>query len=94
MPDALGTFAEFHERPVLTFRNGSYMYVNNVVLRADAVRAAIESIENIMSVEKFDEIGIYAGNFDDWIDVKDAGKVFMEYDNFNTQKIDEFLSSI
>lgn len=85
--NALGTFAEFHEQPVLTFRNGSYISANRSAFSADTIR----SVSVItMAAENFPR----TYRWDDWVDVKDVCEVFARETNFNTQKLDEFLDGM
>lgn len=84
--DALGTFAEFHEQPILTFRNGSHISINRCAYSADVIRCAIARAEN------FD--GTYTWDLDDWGEVKDVREVCARETNFSTQKLDEFLDEM
>lgn len=84
MSDALGTFAEFLEQPVLTFRNGSYISINRRAYSADVIRSAIARAEDWPNVR----------SFDDWVDVKDVCEVFARETSFNTQELDEFLDEM
>ena len=81
---ALYTFAEFHEQPVLTFRNGSYISVNRRTYSADAIRSAIARVEYWRQVR----------SLDGWADVKDIDEVFARETSFNTQELDEFLDEM
>ena len=81
---AFGTFAEFHEQPVLTFRNGSYISVNRCTYSVDVIRDAIARAENWPHVS----------SFDDWADVKDICEVFERETSFNTQELDKFLDEM
>lgn len=87
MSDELGTFAEFLEQPVLTFRNGSYISINRRAYSADVIRSAIAMAENWPHVRRYDGL-------DKWVDVKDAYEVFAIESNLNTQKLDEFLDEM
>ena len=90
MSDALGTFAEFHEQPILIFRNGSYISINRCAYSADVIRSSIAMSEAMA------ENLSHVRSFDDWIDVKDADVcgVFVREANLNTQKLDEFLDEM
>lgn len=80
----IGTFAEFHGQPVLTFRNGSYISANRCAYSADVIRSAIAKAENWPNVS----------SFDDWVDVKDVCEVFVREANLDTQKLDKFLAEM
>ena len=87
MSDALATFAEFHEQPILTFRNGSYISINRCAYSDDVIRSAIAMAENWPHVSSYDDL-------DRWVDVKDVCEVFAREANLNTQKLDEFLDEM
>lgn len=87
MSDALGTFAEFPEQPVLTFRNGSYISNNRRAYSADVIRSAIAMAENWPHVRSYDGL-------DGWVDVKNVCEVSAREANLNTQKLDEFLDEM
>lgn len=86
--DALGTFAEFHEQPVLTFRNGSYISANRCAYSANVIRSAMAMAENWPHIRRYD------GDLDRWVDVKDVCEVFAREADLNTQKLDEFLNEM
>lgn len=77
---------EFHEQPILTFRNGSHISINRCAYSADVIRYAIAMAENFG--------GTHTGIIDDWADVKDVCEVFARETNFNVQELDEFLDEM
>lgn len=87
MSDALYTFAEFHEQPILTFRNGSHISINRCAYSVDAIRSAIARAENWPDARSHN-------GMDGWVDVKDVCGVFAREANLNTQKLDEFLDEM
>lgn len=77
---------EFHEQPILTFRNGSHISINRCAYSADVIGCTIARAENFG--------GAYTWNLDDWREVKDVHEVFARETDFNAQELDDFLDEM